>query len=89
MNDLGISKLADLELTGHWYSSNSSGWADDLIAWSKRYMSNGKCSRSSDVTTPCKRLGDIDTELRTAGQFSCLDGWCCPPPVGLTVESAF
>ena len=42
MNDVGISKLADVELTGHWYSSNSSGWADDLVAWSKKYMSNGE-----------------------------------------------
>jgi hypothetical protein len=42
MNEIGISKLADVELTGHWYSSNSSGWADDLIAWSKRYMNNGE-----------------------------------------------
>lgn len=42
MNDLGISKLADVELTGHWYSSNSTGWADDLVRWSKRYLSNGE-----------------------------------------------
>jgi hypothetical protein len=42
MNDLGISKLAGVELTGHWYSSNSSDWANDLVAWAKRYMSNGE-----------------------------------------------
>ncbi|GAA3212868.1 hypothetical protein GCM10017690_25510 [Microbacterium terregens] len=42
MNDIGIAKLAGVELTGHWYSSNSSGWADDLIAWSKQYMNNGE-----------------------------------------------
>ena len=32
----------DVELTGHWCSSNSSGWADDLVSWSKRYLSSGE-----------------------------------------------
>jgi hypothetical protein len=47
MNDLGISKLANVELTGHWYSSNSSGWANDLVAWAKQYMSHGEVFKKS------------------------------------------
>jgi hypothetical protein len=35
LNEVGISDLAGVELTGHWYSSNSSGYGDDLLRWAR------------------------------------------------------
>jgi Domain of unknown function (DUF4157) len=33
LNEVGISDLARVELTGHWYSSDSSGYANALLLW--------------------------------------------------------
>jgi hypothetical protein len=38
LNDIGVSKLAGVTLTGHWYSGNEPGnWAERLIAWAWNY----------------------------------------------------
>ena len=33
LNEVGISGLAGVELTGHWYSSDSTGYANALLSW--------------------------------------------------------
>jgi hypothetical protein len=42
LNGLGIAERAGVELTGHWYSSNSAGWAEKLVDWAKRYSDHGE-----------------------------------------------
>ncbi|WP_375386976.1 hypothetical protein [uncultured Amnibacterium sp.] len=37
LNAIGISGLAKVTLTGHWYSPNSSGWQQALLGWARGY----------------------------------------------------
>jgi hypothetical protein len=37
LNEVGVSSLAGVTLSGHWYSSNSSGWRLALVSWASSY----------------------------------------------------